>query len=169
MAFGGKKEAVLGHLDLKQEEEDIESESLVSSSKKKIVKITSEANKTLNEATLHPRFSQPNYFLFGVFLMISGIFLLLSLTFLPLLLISPNKFNLFFSLCSLFLQLSMASFKGPLPYLKLLFTPHNLLISALYLCSLCLALYSSLLWGTYLSALLMVSLQVCRHTLFNLL
>jgi len=51
MGFGGKKEAVMGHLDLKQEEEDIESESLVSSSKKKIVKITSEASKTLNEAT----------------------------------------------------------------------------------------------------------------------
>ena len=48
MKFGAKKEAALGHLDLKQEEEDIESESLVASSKKKIVKITSEANKTLN-------------------------------------------------------------------------------------------------------------------------
>ena len=95
--------------------------------------------------------------------MVSGIFLLLSLTFLPLILISPNKFNLFFSLCSFFLQLSMASFKGPLPYLKLLFTPQNLLISALYLGSLCLALYSSLIWGTYLSALLMVSLQVGIH------
>ena len=165
MGFGGKKEAVMGHLDLKQEEEDLESEGLVASSKKKIVKITTH---TLTEATSHPRLSQPNYFLFGVFLIISGIFLLLSLTFLPLILISPTKFNLFFSLCSLFLQLSMASFKGPLPYLKLLFTPHNLLISALYLCSLCLALYSSLLWGTYLSALLMVSLQVWRHTLFNL-
>jgi hypothetical protein len=167
MKFGAKKEAVLGHLDLKQEEEDIESESLVSSSKKKIVKITSDANKTLNEATSHPRLSQPNYFLFGVFLMVSGIFLLLSLTFLPLILISPNKFNLFFSLCSFFLQLSMASFKGPIPYLKILFTPQNLLISALYLCSLFLAIYSSLIWGTYLSALLMVSLQVCWHTLYN--
>ena len=87
MGFGGKKEAVMGHLDLKQEEEDLESEGLVASSKKKIVKITTH---TLTEATSHPRLSQPNYFLFGVFLIISGIFLLLSLTFLPLLLISPT-------------------------------------------------------------------------------
>lgn len=164
MTSRANKEATLGHLDLKQEEEDIESESLVSSSStRKIVKITSDANKTLNEVTSHPRLTEPNYFLFGVFLMVSGIFLLLSLTFLPLILISPNKFNLFFSLCSFFLQLSMASFKGPIPYLMMLFTRQNLLISALYLCSLFLAIYSSLIWGTYLSALLMVSLQVCWH------
>jgi hypothetical protein len=44
-----------------------------------------------------------NYYAFGAFFMVGCLFLLLSLTFLPLILIAPAKFNLFFSLGSLFL------------------------------------------------------------------
>jgi len=84
----------------------------------------------------------------------------MSLTFLPLILIAPNKFNLFFGLGSFFIQLSLAFFHGPLAYLKLLFKKENLVISILYVVSVALAVYSSLFWGTYLSALVVVILQV---------
>jgi hypothetical protein len=90
--------------------------------------------------------------------MIGALFLLISITCLPLLFIAPNKFNFFFSLGSFFIQLSLAFFQGPLTYLKMLFSKENLLISAFYVGSLLLAIYSSVIWGTYLSAILVVGL-----------
>ncbi len=99
-----------------------------------------------------------NYYAFGAFFMAGCLFLLLSLTFLPVLFIAPNKFNLFFSLGSFFIQMSLAFFHGPLNYIKIIFKKENVMISLLYFGSVVLAIYSSLLWGTYLSALLVVAL-----------
>jgi len=86
--------------------------------------------------------------------------LFLALTFLPLILIAPNKFNTFFSLGSFFINLALAFYQGPANYVKLLFSKENLMISLFYVLSLVFAIYSSLLWGSYLSSLLVVALQV---------
>ena len=97
-----------------------------------------------------------NYYAFGGFLIVGCLFLLLALTYLPFIFLAPNKFNLMFSLGSLFIQLSLAFFHGPLNYIKILFKKENISISLIYLLSLGMAFYSSMVWGTYLSALLMV-------------
>jgi len=151
--LGKKPEPAYGKLDLK---EDMESQSLISNVKKGIFtktnEISSSVTKKIDTGT--------NYYAFGTFFIVGCLFLLLSFTFLPLIFIAPNKFNLFFGLGSFFIQLSLAFFHGPLNYLKLLFKRENLIISILYIGSVVLAVYSSLIWGTYMSAVLVVFLQV---------
>ena len=134
----------------------MENQSLISNVKQgfftKTSELTSHVTKRIDTGT--------NYYAFGVCLIVGCLFMLLSLTFLPLIFISPNKFNLFFGLGSFFVQLSLAFFHGPLNYLKLIFKKENLTISLLYVGSVLMAVYSSLIWGTYLSAVLVVFLQV---------
>lgn len=101
-----------------------------------------------------------NYYASGAFFVVGTLFLFLALTFLPVVFISPNKFNLFFSLGCFFVQISLAFFHGPLAYVKLIFKKENFVISLLYLGSLILSVYTALFWGTYLSAILLVILQV---------
>jgi hypothetical protein len=105
-----------------------------------------------------------NYYASGAFLAVGALFLFMSLTFLPLIFISPNKFNLFFSIGCFFVQISLAFFHGPLNYLKLIFKKENMTISMLYLGSVVLSVYSALFWGTYLSAFFLVILQVRLKT-----
>mmetsp|Transcript_37771 Transcript_37771/g.36216 ORF Transcript_37771/g.36216 Transcript_37771/m.36216 type:complete len:116 (+) Transcript_37771:284-631(+) len=102
------------------------------------------------------------------FFVVGCLFLLLSLTFLPLIIVSPAKFNLFFSLGSIFIQLSLAFFYGPRTYLQMLFKKENLIISLLYIASVLLAFYSSLIWGNYLSSLLILVIQVVTLAYFIL-
>lgn len=101
-----------------------------------------------------------NYYVAGTCLVIGMLFLLLAFTFLPLILISPAKFNLFFSIGSFFIQMALAFYHGPLAYLKLIFKRENLLISIIYVGTLGLCLYASMFWGTYLSSILLIVLQV---------
>jgi len=103
---------------------------------------------------------EKNYYAFGAFFIVGALFLFLSLTFLPLIFIAPNKFNMFFSLGSFFIHLALAFFHGPINYVKILFKKENIMISVFYVVSLVFAIYSSIIWGTYLSALLVVALQV---------
>ena len=105
-----------------------------------------------------------NYFAFIAFFVVGCLFLLLALTFLPLILISPSKFNLFFSLGSIFIQLSLAFFHGPLTYLKKLLNKENLVISILYFSAVFMAFYSSMIWGTYFFSLIILVLQVMNYT-----
>jgi hypothetical protein len=83
-----------------------------------------------------------------------------SLTLLPLVLFSPNKFNMLFSTGSTFIHLALAFFYGPREYVSILFKKENLAVSALYVGSIALALYTSIIWGTYLSGLLVLLIQV---------
>lgn len=104
--------------------------------------------------------SGTNYYAFATFFIVGCLFLLLAFTFLPVILIAPAKFNMFFSLGSFFMQLSLAFFHGPLNYIKIIFTKENLLISLLYVGSMLFAIYSALFWGNYFSSILIVGLQV---------
>lgn len=106
------------------------------------------------------RLTEKNYYAFGAFLIVGGLFLFLSLTFLPLIFFAPNKFNLFFSLGSLFLHCSMSFFYGPMTYIGMLFKRENFVITPLYMGSLFLSIFSSLFWGSYFLAFLILALQV---------
>ena len=113
--------------------------------------------------------TEKNYYVAGCLLALGGLFLLIAMTLLPLILISPNKFNTFFSIGSTLIQLSLAFFYGPIEYFKILFKKEYLLISIIYVTSLALAIYSSLLWGTYISGLLILMVQVRHFSLLNVL
>lgn len=120
----------------------------------------------IKESVTQTKDSGPNYYAFMAFFIVGCLFLLMAFTFLPLVLVSPGNFNLFFSLGSLFMQISLAFFHGPVTYVKMLFSRENMIISILYLASVLLAIYSSLIWGTYLSSLFIVVLQVVTLTYF---
>lgn len=95
----------------------------------------------------------------GTFFILGCLFLMLAFTFLPIILISPGKFNLFFSMGSICIQLSLAFYYGPLHYVKeKLLKKENIVISLLYLVSLIFAAYASLFWGSYLTSLFMIGL-----------
>ena len=101
-----------------------------------------------------------NYNAFVVCFGIGVFFLLMAFTCLPFVMISPAKFNWYFSLGSIFIQLSLAFFYGPANYIKTLFKRENLIISCLYFVSVFFAFYSSIIWGTYFSSLIILVLQV---------
>ena len=104
-----------------------------------------------------------NYYAAFAFFVIGALFLLLAFTFLPIVLLSPGKFNTFFSLGSCFIQLGLAFYNGPLNYLKMLFKKENLTISLVYVVTLVLALYASMFWGSYFSTIVLILLQVIRE------
>lgn len=141
----------------------MESKSLISGVKDGFFSKTEELQSKVTSAidTGH------NYYAFGAFFVVGALFLLLSFTMLPLIFISPNKFNLFFSLGSFFIQLSLAFFHGPLNYIKILFKKENMVISGLYFGALVFSVYTSLFWGTYLTAILLVIIQVSINTIFG--
>lgn len=92
----------------------------------------------------------------GLILIIACLLLTVALTCLPLVLFSPHQFNLFFSTGSGLVHVALALFYGPRYYVATMFKRENLLVSALYMGSLALAVYTSILWGTYLSGLLVL-------------
>lgn len=96
--FGQKKQSEFGRLDIEGGVE-MESKSLISGVKDGFFSKTEELSSKVTSAidTGH------NYYAFGAFFVVGALFLLLSFTMLPLIFISPNKFNLFFSLGSFFI------------------------------------------------------------------
>ncbi|CDW80468.1 phosphatidylinositol-4-phosphate 5-kinase family protein [Stylonychia lemnae] len=154
--IGGQKEQQYGRLDMKDNDNDEESQSLITNVKQGIFTKT----QNIKESVTQKIDTGSNYKLFAIFFIVGLLFLFLSLTFLPLILVAPNKFNLFFGLGSLFIQISLAFYHGPLAYMKIILKKENIMISLMYVGSVLLAIYSSLIWGTYISAMLVVFLQV---------
>ena len=68
----------------------------------------------------------------GVFLIGAVIFIMASLSALPLILVNPRAFNLYFFFASLFLQLALAFYFGPKEYAKSLITKENMIFSVMY-------------------------------------
>jgi hypothetical protein len=79
--------------------------------------------------------TKPNYVWMAIFFGISCLFLLAAVTSLPFILISPAGFNMYFSLASSCMLVSVSFYYGPLNYLKTLFEKKNIMISMLYICS----------------------------------
>eukprot|EP00347_Sterkiella_histriomuscorum_P019396 403341789 len=159
-----QQEPQYGRLDIKDTDDgdDMENQSLITNVKKGIFSRTQQLQDTMSSKIG----TGSNMKLFSVFFIVGCLFLFISLTFLPLVLIAPNKFNLFFGMGSLFIQVSLAFYHGPLNYVKLLFKRENLMISLLYVGSVFMAVYSALIWGTYLSAILVVVIQIVSLAYF---
>jgi hypothetical protein len=101
-----------------------------------------------------------NYYRALACLCVGGIFLLMAFTCLPMILISPNSFNLFFSIGSFFVILALAFFYGPVEYLNNIFKGEARMISLTYLCCLFFSIYFSVFNGAYLYSLIVCVLQV---------
>ena len=151
-----KEMSELGKLDLEQNEQKGEKKSLITTAKagffEKATEVSEKVQKKIDTGS--------NYYMFTGFFILACLFFLLAFTVLPFILVSPAKFNLFFSLGSLFSQIALAFFHGPLSYVKMLLSKQNLIISVIYVATLVLSLYASMFWGTYLSSFVILLLQV---------
>merc|ERR1712004_739284 len=103
--------------------------------------------------------SGPDYTIAAGFLFFSLLFFLAAITSLPMLLLSPRSFNLYFSFGSIFLQCALAFYYGPMKYLRSLFDKENRLVSSVYFGSLLISLYFIWTGTSYIGALCMVILQ----------
>jgi len=101
----------------------------------------------------------PDYKVAAGFLFFSVLFFFAALTSLPMILLSPASFNLYFCFGSMFLQIALAFFYAPMVYLRKLFSPETRVISAIYIFSLLLSLYLGWSGAGYISSLVMIGLQ----------
>ena len=79
--------------------------------------------------------TKPNYIWMGIFFAIGCLFLLAAFTSLPFILISPAGFNMYFSLFSTSMLISVSFYYGPLNYIKQLFEKKNIMVSMLFVVS----------------------------------
>ena len=93
--------------------------------------------------------NQKNYKYSMAALAIGTIFLFFSLFALPVIVISPYKFVVFFSLSMVCYLFGMAYMNGPQSYLKKLSTRKNRVPSLLLIISMIMALYSSVIASSY--------------------
>eukprot|EP00826_Nyctotherus_ovalis_P039431 TRINITY_DN3793_c0_g3_i2.p1 TRINITY_DN3793_c0_g3~~TRINITY_DN3793_c0_g3_i2.p1 ORF type:complete len:220 (-),score=10.49 TRINITY_DN3793_c0_g3_i2:94-708(-) len=108
------------------------------------------------------------YFVIG--LAIGWAFVLVSLLFLPLVIIAPYKFCVFFTLGSLCIFASFVFLHNPVKCLILQFTGKKAIFTACYLGSLLLCFYASAIKKNYIATLVLTCLQmvammwfVCSH------
>ena len=100
--------------------------------------------------------TKPNYLFMAIFFAVGCLFLLAAFTALPFILISPAGFNMYFSMASTCMLISVSFYYGPCNYLKTLFSRKNAMISLLYLCSTFLSLYAIFRGSSYLWTILLV-------------
>ena len=96
------------------------------------------------------------------------LFLLAAATSLPFILISPAGFNMYFSLASTFMLLSVSFYYGPINYLKILFDRKNIMISMLYVGSTIASLMTIFTKAGYLWSIGLVVLQTVSLSFFGL-
>ena len=86
---------------------------------------------------------EKSYTWFFVLIAFGGFFIFLSLLFLPIVIISPQKFVSLFSLGTLMIILSFIFIYGTKEYFNRLFATTRVLFTLLYLCSIVLGIYFS--------------------------
>ena len=91
---------------------------------------------------------------------VAGLFGFLSFFMLTMIVLSPDKFVLFFTLTNLALLSGFAFLKGPRKYVKNLFVDKNLYASIALLTSIVLSLYFSIIAGSYLWSLLFTVIEL---------
>jgi len=92
-------------------------------------------------------------------LLLSGLMFVLAGAFLPLVLLRPQKFCLFFTLGSILSMASFAVLRGPIEQLKHMFSLQRLPFTSAYIGSLVLTLYAAFILQSYLLVLLFMGLQ----------
>ena len=90
----------------------------------------------------------------------AGLFGFLSFFMLTMIVLSPDKFVLFFTLTTSSLLTAFAFLKGPRTYVKSLFVEKNLYASIALLSSIVLSLYFSIIAGSYLWSLLFTLIEL---------
>ena len=108
-----------------------------------------------------------NWTYFALFAVAGGVFFFLSLTMLPMLLISPGKFTMSFTLGSLCVMTALAFLRNPITYIKSLFEKDRIVVSLVYISSLFLALYASLISGSYFMTIIALGVEVRYYNYFS--
>ncbi|TNV75669.1 hypothetical protein FGO68_gene13261 [Halteria grandinella] len=154
--FSSKKDDRIGKLDHKYDEEN---SGLIQTAGAKIQRTITEKKELV---TQNPLLTERNYKLSLIFLALGALFMFLALTCLPLIILFPGKFSTSFTLGSLFLQLSIAFWRGPLTHFRSLFSNNNLRYAfLLYLASLLFAIYTSVFHtASYVTSLGVLVLQM---------
>ena len=101
-----------------------------------------------------------NYKYFVISLAIGCLFIMFSFMTLPLVIIAPQKFALFFSLGSLLILFSFSFLQDQIEYFKSFLTGQNAIFSISYIASLLMSLYASLIVKKYIPTLLCIALQM---------
>ena len=122
--------------------------------------------KTVDEKTRD--LAKPNYLWMAICFALGCLFLFASLTALPFIIISPGTFNMYFSLVSFFLILSISFYYGPLNYFKQLFETKNIIISLLYIGSTIASLSTIFIKTGYLWSIGLVVVQAFSLSFFLL-
>jgi len=98
---------------------------------------------------------------FVLLLLLSGLMFVLAGLFLPLVLLRPQKFCLFFTLGSVLSMASFAVLRGPIEQLKHMFSLQRLPFTSTYLGSMVFTLYAALVLQSYLLVMLFTVMQAC--------
>jgi len=110
---------------------------------------------------------EKSYKTFMIMVFIGLAMLCLSLMFLPVIIISPSKFVMCFSLGSLIILSSFIFVYGTKAYVEKLFAKNRFTFSVLFLCSIILGLYFSFS-GNYLISILLAGFQLVTLIVFTL-
>ena len=98
-----------------------------------------------------------NFFILGA---VSVLLFIFSFTFLPMILLFPQKFALLFSLGSLVMQVALSYLKpSGWEYIQALFSKDNSVVSGLYFASMFFTLYAAGIMGNYIIVLVACGIQ----------
>lgn len=90
-----------------------------------------------------------------------ALFLLLAVFSLPTIIISPQNFTMYFTLCMICLIFALAFLNGPLTYIKKITSDRkNQISSCVLILSIIFSLYFSIISGSYLMSLLLCFIEV---------
>ena len=95
----------------------------------------------------------------AIFFAIGSLFLLAAFTALPFILISPAGFNMYFSLSSTCMLISVSFYYGPMVYFKSLFEKEKIMISTLYIVATLASLSTIFIRAGYLWSIGLVIIQ----------
>ena len=104
----------------------------------------------------------------AIFFSIGCLFLLAAFTALPFILISPAGFDMYFSLASTSMLISVSFYYGPMNYLRQLFEKKNLMVSLLFVFSTLASLSTIFIKSGYLWSIGLVILQGISLSFFVL-
>ena len=97
---------------------------------------------------------------FFVLLIVSVLLFLFAFSFLPVILLFPQKFALLFSLASLVMQVALSYLKSSfMEYLQALFSKENAVVSGVYFGSMVFTLYAAGVLGSYLIVVVACAVQ----------
>ena len=121
------------------------------------IKKTSTSGLSMVNAAADRTARLKNFFILGA---VSLLLFIFSFSFLPIILLFPQKFALLFSLGSLVMQVALSYLKPSVwEYVKALFSKDNTIVSGLYFASLFFTIYAAGVMGSYIIVLIACGIQ----------